>query len=146
MNTLTLAKVRSSRRRDEAGAALFIVSMTLAVLASVGIYALAAASNEVRTSGYERQNTQTHYLASYGILGTAHEISSTKAQYYAGLMLSANKDTCASLSNVPNTMSIVSLACRRFGVKELANFWGGATSMNGWIGSFAPHRRSSRIA
>ena len=42
---------------------MFVVAMTIAVLASVGIYALAAAANEVRTSGNERQNTQTHYLA-----------------------------------------------------------------------------------
>ncbi len=74
LTRLAGAKRRWSHRQDEAGAAMFIVSMTLTVLASVGIYALAAASNEVRTSGYERQNTQTHYLASYGVLGIAHEI------------------------------------------------------------------------
>ena len=47
---------------------LFVVAMVIAVLASVGLYALAAASIEVRASGNERQNTQTHYLAEYGIL------------------------------------------------------------------------------
>ena len=48
---------------------MFIVAMTIAVLASVGVYALAAAATEVRMSGNERQNTQTHYLAEYGVLG-----------------------------------------------------------------------------
>ena len=58
---------------------MFIVAMTLAVLASVGVYALAAAANEVRTSGNERQNTQTHYLAEYGVLGAAHEMTGKRA-------------------------------------------------------------------
>lgn len=124
---LALAKARSARRRHESGAALFIVSMTLTVLASVGIYALAAASNEVRTSGYERQNTQTHFLASYGTFAAAHEISSTKAQFYANLMLNpTTRDTCAALAPVPtNTItSPSSLACRRLGINEFANYWG----------------------
>jgi hypothetical protein len=120
---LALAKRRWARREREAGAALFVVSMTMAVLASVGIYALAAASSEVRTSGFERQNTQTHYLASYGILGTAHEIMATKAQFYMGLMMST-PDTCpGSLPNVPTSASILTRACRRLGSPELSMSW-----------------------
>ena len=67
---------------------MFVVAMTLAVLGSVGVYALAAASNEVRTSGNERQNTQTHYLSEYGVIGITHEMVASKAQFYLGLMLS----------------------------------------------------------
>ena len=75
MNALALAKRRAALRRREDGAAMFIVAMTLAVLASVGVYALAAAATEVKTSGNERQNTQTHYLSQYGVLGVAHEMT-----------------------------------------------------------------------
>ena len=75
MNALALAKRRAGLRRSDDGAVMFIVAMTLAVLASVGVYALAAAATEVRTSGNERQNTQTHYLAQYGVLGAAHELT-----------------------------------------------------------------------
>ncbi len=120
--TALLSAKRRATRRRERGAALFVVSMALTVLASVGIYALAAASNEVRTSGYERQSSQSHYLATYGILGTAHEISSTKAQFYASLMLS-NRDTCAALANVPPNLDASLLACRRFGASELGAPW-----------------------
>jgi hypothetical protein len=102
---------------------MFIVAMTLAVLASVGVYALAAAAAEVRTSGNERQNTQSHYLAEYGVIGAAHEITAGKAQWYLGVMLnSTQRDTpCLALPNVPSTADPTTLACRRLGSVELYN-------------------------
>lgn len=123
MSPLTLAKRRSSRRRHQAGAALFVVSMTIAVLASVGIYALAAATNDVKTSGYERQNTQTHYMSSFGVMGVAHEIAASKAQFYMMLMLTS-PDKCPG--SIPGAYSmsvppsILTLACRRLGSLELS--------------------------
>jgi hypothetical protein len=123
----SLAKARSSRRRTEAGAVMFIVAMTTTVLASVGVYALAAASNEVRTSGNERQNTQTHYLSEYGVLGVTHEMVSSKAQFYLGLMLSTPDNPCVSLPGMPATASPVTRACRRLGSAELAQQWTGTS-------------------
>jgi hypothetical protein len=104
---------------------MFIVAMTLAVLASVGVYALAAAASEVRTSGNERQNTQSHYLAEYGVIGAAHEITAGKAQWYLGVMLnSTQRDTpCLALPNVPATADPTTLACRRLGSVELGKPW-----------------------
>lgn len=122
-----LARARASRRRGEGGAAMFIVAMTMTVLASVGIYALAAASNEVRTSGNERQNTQTHYLAEYGVLGITHEIITSKAQFYLGLMLASPDSPCMSLPGVPSTASPVARACRRLGSAELGAPWTNTT-------------------
>jgi hypothetical protein len=106
------------------------VSMTLAVLASVGIYALAAAASEVRTSGFERQNTQTHYLASYGTLGAAHEMIATKAQLYLGLMLNpTTRDTCpGTLPNVPANSAAQLLACRRVPASEMSANWAVTTT------------------
>jgi len=103
---------------------MFIVAMTLAVLGSVGVYALAAASNEVRTSGNERQNTQTHYLAQYGVIGVAHEMVSGKAQFYLGLMLGQPDSPCVALPNVPSSAAPVTRACRRLGSAELGNVIG----------------------
>jgi hypothetical protein len=117
------AAARWSRRREERGAAMFIVAMTLAVLGSVGVYALVAAANEVRTSGNERQNTQTHYLSEYGVLGTAHEIVASKAQFYLGLMLTQPDSPCVSLPNVPATAAPMTRACRRLGATELGQMW-----------------------
>jgi hypothetical protein len=132
---LAIAKRRASSRRGERGAALFVVSMTLAVLASVGIYALAASASEVKTSGFERQSTQTHYLASYGILGTAHEIVASKAQFYMGLMLSMPDSCPGSLPGVPSSASIQTRACRRIGSQELAIGWTGVGVTDAYAGT-----------
>lgn len=120
MTALALAKSRASLRRREAGAVMFIVAMALAVLASVGLYALAAASNELRTSGNERQNTQSHYLSQYGVIAAAQELASTKAQFYLGLMMSQPDTNCISLQGVPTTASPMAKACRRMGMQELS--------------------------
>jgi hypothetical protein len=139
MNALALAKRRASHRHRDAGAVMFIVAMTLAVLASVGVYALAAAATEVRTSGNERQNTQTHYLAEYGVLGITHEIVSSKAQFYLGLMLGTPDNPCVSLPGVPSTASIVTRACRRLGSAELGQPWTNASTVVPYAGT-APYQ------
>jgi hypothetical protein len=116
---------------------MFIVSMTLAVLASVGVYALAAAATEVRTSGNERQNTQTHFLATYGVLGTAHDLTATRAQFYLNLVINGQNDTpCLSLPNVPANADRASKACRFMEASptlgtngELGSAWTGAVTV-----------------
>jgi hypothetical protein len=123
MNALALAKRRTARRHGEGGAIMFVVAMTTAVLASVGVFALAAAATEVRMSGNERQNTQTHYLAEYGVLGVAREMSATKADLYVRLMRTSPDTPCASLPYVPSTASPNTLACRRIGSPEMSSAW-----------------------
>jgi hypothetical protein len=138
MNALVLAKRRVARRRREDGAVMFIVAMTLAVLASVGIYALAAAATEVRTSGNERQNTQTHYLAQYGILGAAREMSGSRALFTVRVMkTSTTQDKlCVSLPGVP--AGSPQAACIRMGSGDLANNgWGPTLSTYGSTTAFA---------
>jgi Tfp pilus assembly protein PilX len=131
MQALLLAKRRESRRAGEAGAAMFVIAMTLAVLASVGVYALAAAANEVRTSGNERQSTQTHYLAEYGVIGANHEIIASKAQYYVGLMFAKPEAQCVSLPGVTGTAAVapITKACRRLGSSELGGAWATAVTV-----------------
>jgi hypothetical protein len=138
MDALAIAKRRARARRHRGGAVLFIVAMTLAVLASVGIYALAAAASEVKTSGYERQNTQTHYLAQYGIVGAAHELTATKAQWYLGAML-AQPDVCPlSLPGVTTSTNIMVRACRRIGKDEMGSAWLSSTPVTLAYGGAAP--------
>jgi hypothetical protein len=126
-------RARIARRRTREGSVAFIVSMTVSVLAAVGLYALRAASFEVKTSGFERQNAQTHYLSEYGILGGTEEVSGSKAQLYLGLMMDATKRDagCTSLApvfSIPGeTQSARSLACRRMGALELGNTWKNST-------------------
>jgi hypothetical protein len=146
------ARLRAKRRARSDGGIVFIVSMTVAVLAATGMYALRAASMEVRTSGFERQSAQTHYLAEYGVLGATQEVNGTKAQLYLGLMVQQPDQGCQSLApvfSVPGAaQSIMSKACRRMGATELGNTWkngnaqipvlnpyGGLPSLPGSLGS-----------
>jgi hypothetical protein len=128
MQTTHLLRIkRSARRRSRSGGAvIFIVAMTLAVLASLGLYALQSASNEVKTSGYQRQNAQSHYLSEYGTLTGTNAMSGTTGQLYLGLMRSTTTmDTlCTSLSGVNPSASNLTKSCRRMGSAELGNAWG----------------------
>jgi hypothetical protein len=120
MQPLALAKRRSSLRAGEAGVAMFIVTMMMTVLATVGLFALAASSTEVKTAGNERQSTQTHYLAEYGVVAITHEVKGATAQAYLGMMIS-KPDTCISLP-IPSTVTagdVLARACRRVENTEL---------------------------
>lgn len=122
--THTSARMRSRRRRRSGGAVIFIVAMTLAVLAAMGVYALRSASLEVRTSGYGRQAAQAHYLSEYGVVAAAETINADTADLHLGLMLNASRrdSSCLSLPNVnvadPN-VALTSKACRRMGAAEI---------------------------
>jgi hypothetical protein len=126
-----LAQARARRRSQSDGGVVFIVAMTLSVLAAVGMYALRAASTELKTSGYERQNAQTHYLTEYGVLAAAQEVNASKAQLYVGLMSDTRSldSGCISLApaltvgGVPSTATLTAKACRRMGAAELTRSW-----------------------
>ena len=138
---------RARRRRREGGAVIFIVAMTLALMLSMGAYAMQAASTEIRTSGYVRQAAQTHYLTEYGILGTAHEVQASRAELYLRLMtdpvlrdhlpLATDPQNvasgragarCPSLLHVPASASNLALACRLIPSAQLAQAWGSLAS------------------
>jgi hypothetical protein len=146
VNALALAKLRARMRRRQGGAAMFIVAMTISVLASVGIYALAAAANEVRTSGNERQNMQSQYLAEFGIMGVVNQITTSKAQFYIGMMMTKDhRDSpCLALPNLLPSNSPppppISLACYRLGSAELGQAWLPKPSIVPYAGTtaFAP--------
>ncbi len=128
MTPIRLLRIKHNarRRRDSGGAVIFIVAMTLAVLASLGLYALQSASTEVKTSGYQRQTAQSHYLSEYGTLTGTNAMSGTTGQLYLGLMRSPTTwDTqCVSLSGVNPGASNLTKSCRRMGSAELGAAWG----------------------
>lgn len=125
--TISFAKSNARRRARAGGAVIFIVAMTLAVLASLGLYALQAASTEVKTSGYIRQSAQSHYLSEYGVLTGVNAMSGTTGQLYLAMMRTTTQMDiqCTSLQGVDLlTASSLTKACRRMGAAELANVWG----------------------
>lgn len=126
MNIL-VAKRNARRRRHQGGAVIFIVAMTLAVLASLGLYALQSASTETKTSGYIRQNAQSHYLSEYGMLAGVNAMGGTTGQLYLSMMRNTTQMDidCTSLEGVDmTTASNLTKACYRMGAAQIGNTWG----------------------
>jgi hypothetical protein len=115
-----LSKRRASRRATSGGAIMFILAMTLAVLASLGVYAMRSASTEVRTSGYQRQSAQSQYLSEYGVLAATQQMGGSVGQLNVNLMTSTPDAKCASLQGIDlGNASARSKSCRRIGAVEV---------------------------
>ena len=71
---------------SERGAAVFVVVMVLTMLTAIGVFAIRAASMANLSSGYDRQNTQNHYVGEYGLLSAVAELSTTKRSAYVEKM------------------------------------------------------------
>lgn len=76
----SLALRRALRRRKEAGAALFVVSVTLALLAAMGVYGLSATALDVRSAGHNREAMVGQNVAQHTLLLTAETFSPSRAQ------------------------------------------------------------------
>jgi hypothetical protein len=121
--SISCTKKRAIRRKRDAGAVMFIVAMTLAVIATMGMYALAIASTEVKTAGFVREETQVHYLSEFGVLSTAQEVSGPKAQLYTTAMRSFPDTNCISLYGIPAGSGVLPLSCRVVGSAEMVASW-----------------------
>lgn len=130
-SSVRIAKQRARLRRSRAGAVMFILAMTLAILGAIGLYALKAASTEVKTSGYAKQAAQTQYMSEYGILSSTQSMSGTLGQMQLGAAISAtDRDTqCMSLTGIDLLKAgFRSQACRRVAAQEIQNMvWKGQT-------------------
>jgi hypothetical protein len=76
----SLALRRAARRRKEAGAAMFVVAVTLALLAAMGVYGLSATALDVRSAGHNREAMAGQNVAQHAMLLTAETLSPSKAQ------------------------------------------------------------------
>jgi hypothetical protein len=88
-----------ARRAGERGAAVFVVVMVLTMLTAIGIFAIRAASMANLSSGYDRQNTQNHYVGEYGLLSAVAELSTTKRSAYVEKM-GKGVETCSATKGV----------------------------------------------
>jgi hypothetical protein len=107
---LQTIKKRARYRAAEQGAIMFIVSMTLALLATVGAFAVMQATTEARTSGYVRRATQAQALSEYAVLVTQTALSDPGV--LQNIMTHPNPQTsCESLAAVPLSAGPNSKAC-----------------------------------
>lgn len=71
---------RSRARRRSEGAAMFIVAVTLGLLAAMGVYGLTATAADVRAAGHERQAAQSQHAAELAIVMTSQILEPNNAQ------------------------------------------------------------------
>lgn len=71
---LLQARARARARGRSAGAAMFIVAVTLGLLAAMGVYGLSATAYDVRASGHMREATQAQHAAEVGIMLAAETL------------------------------------------------------------------------
>jgi hypothetical protein len=88
-------------RAGERGAAVFVVVMVLTMLSAIGVFAIRAASMANLSSGYDRQNTQNHYVGEYGLLSAVAELSTTRRSAYVQKM-SKGAEICSASKGIVN--------------------------------------------
>ncbi len=96
---------RIAKRRDERGAAIFVVVLVLTMLTGIGVFAMRAASLAESASGYDRQNTQNHYVSEYGLFGAVAELSSGRRNIYYDRIM-AGKEKCLATKGMTSTTGI----------------------------------------
>lgn len=84
---------RARRRRARRGATLFVVTLVMALLTGMGIFASRAAGLAEQSTGYERLNEQTHYLLQHGVALTLGQVGAAPEIYGNPSALTA---TCSS--------------------------------------------------
>jgi len=94
----------SPRRANERGAAVFVVVMVLTMLTAIGVFAMRASSMSNAASGYDRQNTQNHYVGEFGLLSAVAELSTTRRSAYVEKM-GKGMETCAAAKGITNVGS-----------------------------------------
>lgn len=128
MNAQTHVRLRA--RRDQRGAILFVVAMTIALLGALGVYALGAATSEIRTSGYARQAAQTHYVSEYGTVAMLDAFSPANASYFDAQMLIAPATMGCKSAVSPSAPSSTAIAqrCAKVPQEYFRAAWTGASN------------------
>jgi hypothetical protein len=105
---------RARQRARRRGVTVFVVVLVLAMLTGLGLFAARSASLATSAAGYERQMTQTHYIAEYAMLATTAELSTGRLDSYINEIKQRSDPTgCLAQANVTNR------TCYRFGYTDL---------------------------
>lgn len=72
---------RARARRRSGGAVIFIVATTLGLLAVMGVYALSAATEDIRAAGNVKRAAQASAVADYGGIAAAEYLLPDKSQW-----------------------------------------------------------------
>jgi Tfp pilus assembly protein PilX len=123
-------RIKRLRRRRERGAIIFIVAMTLTLLAGMGVYALTNTTSEIRTSGYQRQAVQAHYVSDLATGAAVDVFTPENASYIDNQMRTTTPSTpCISAPPVAAGVSDITKRCVKFHPKYVEKNWNGAAPL-----------------
>lgn len=131
---------RARARRDSAGAAMFIVAITLALLAAMGVYGLSATAVDVRSAGHLRQSAQAQAAAEHALMLTADSFTpGTSAEIIRAMQsgrTTSNVDVQATNCKTANPFNITTnaeyraaQACLAWNASEMARI---SSGVNRW--------------
>lgn len=132
------ALTRARTRRESAGAAMFVVAVTLGLLAAMGVYGLSSTSIDVRSAGYLRQNAQAQGAAEHALMLAADSFTpGTSGEIIRAMMAGQNgtsdiqTTTCRTANKYDPTKpeERAAQACLSWGIKEMENI---AKNVNPW--------------
>ena len=131
---------RARLRRESGGAAIFIVAVTLALLASLGVYGLTSTANDIAASGLLRQSTQAQHADEAALMAAAESFTpSTAAQLVRDMkdpIRRSNQQVTGSgrckSANAPtsNIATQDAEACRKMTEQEMYNL---SKNVNEWV-------------
>lgn len=122
MRTFDSTASRLPRRRHQRGAALFVVTAMLAVLASLGTFAVASVLSDMRTGASLRQRAQARFVGDFALASSLAALRPDNAYLIVAPMLDTTRtdhrdstNRCFSLTGVPfdSSASPLSRACAR---------------------------------
>jgi Tfp pilus assembly protein PilX len=143
VRSLSSVRARARARRRSGGAAMFIVAVTLGLLAAMGVYGLTATAEDVRAAGHIRQATQAQHAAEHAVILTAETLTpSTAGEVVRSMQMPPDADPTKSARKTntdcktakPYTGDAtyqIAEACAVLTLKEMANI---ADKTNKWTG------------
>jgi Tfp pilus assembly protein PilX len=131
---------RARARKTSDGAAMFIVAVTLGLLAAMGVYGLSATAVDVRSAGHLREAAQAQSAAEHALMltadtftpGTTGELikAMQAGQTGAGVDIQATKCSTANPFNTTtNAEYRAAQACLSWSVQEMERI---ARNVNPW--------------
>lgn len=131
--TSSLAVRRARARRRNAGAVMFIVVVTLGLLAAMGVYGLSAASADVKAAGHLREALQAQKAGEYALTLTAETLNPRSVGPLIGQMSTLGRtQNCKTASALPGGFTSVppAAACLRLTETGMRT---AAMSVNAWV-------------
>ncbi len=100
MTSLALARTRARARHAAGGAALFVVAVTLGLLAAMSVYGLNATSTDIRAAGHLREAAQGQAAAEHALMLTAETFTpSTTGELVRAMQSTGIQSTACRSAN-----------------------------------------------